>query len=544
MLDRRGKEKAELRGRRAKTMRAGIAGLGIVGLALLGAVGGGSAALAEVGPDQPNAPTEGSLVIHKIDGAQGTAGDGSLLSPAPSGTPLADVEFTIWQLGVDAGSGCVAIDLTDAASWEDVPTGTAPATLAGVQAAGFCLINATGTASPLTDANGETSFTGLDLGLYYVMETDAPANVVSKAAPFYVTVPLPNDAATGGWLYDVNVYPKNRTADAPEKTINPDSEQPANGMTVGDVVEWTITQTVPQLNAESDYVSASIFDTLPTGLAYGAGNTYTVTHTRGATTTTWTEGTEYSFVQSGADLQWVLNSNGGTPDVIDTIQAGDVITVTFTTTVTEVTSTGELVNPGSTGPGTPGYGSEFNGGTVPGGTEPMTYWGQLEVTKVDDLGNPLEGAQFQVYNNYDGAACPTALPTVSTDLVATGTSDAAGLTLWDNASPASSPLGLWIANSADGPITPTPTKTYCLYETVVPAGHTANLAGQAVVITPGSTNVNQVEVENPRRTTPNLPLTGGQGSLLLSVVGLGLVVTGGTVGFIVNRRRKATATAE
>ncbi|MFV0375629.1 SpaH/EbpB family LPXTG-anchored major pilin [Microbacterium sp.] len=517
-----------------KTLRGIGAAVGALALAAVGVLAAGTAAYALPGPGQQGAPTAGSLIIHKYDGLEGAAGDGSVLNPAPAGDPLAGVTFTIWQLGIDDAGTCVPIDLADATAWGSVPTGSAPATLTEVQAAGFCLVDATGTASAPTDAGGLTSFAGLDLGLYYLQETGAPANVVSRTAPFYVTVPLPNDAATGGWLYDVNVYPKNQTVDAPVKTINVDAAQPANGLTVGDVVQWTITETVPPLDAGQSYTSASIWDVLPASLSYTAGiNTQSVTLTRAGVPATWVDGTEYTFDPDG--LTWTLNTNGGVPDIIDTIQAGDIITITFTTTVESVTTTGAIANPGGTGVG-PGYGSGFNGGTTTGATTPQTYWGQLTVNKEDDLGNPLSGATFQVFDNYDAgtSSCPSALPT--SGAVATGTSDSTGVVQWDNTDPASEPLGLWIANSANGPIDPAPTKSYCLYETVVPVGHTAVQTGQAVSIAAGTANALVQDVVNTRRTTPNLPLTGGQGTVVLSIAGLAIAATG--VGTIILKRRR------
>lgn len=47
-------------------------------------------------------------------------------------------------------------------------------------------------------------------GLYYVSETDVPANVTTKTDPFLVSLPMTN-AGGDGWIYDVHVFPKNGT---------------------------------------------------------------------------------------------------------------------------------------------------------------------------------------------------------------------------------------------------------------------------------------------------------------------------------------------
>ena len=61
-----------------------------------------------------------------------------------------------------------------------------------------------------TDKNGETTFSGLDLGFYVVIETTTPAKVTTPVEPFLVSIPMTVKSGDN-WLYDVNVYPKNKT---------------------------------------------------------------------------------------------------------------------------------------------------------------------------------------------------------------------------------------------------------------------------------------------------------------------------------------------
>lgn len=72
-----------------------------------------------------------------------------------------------------------------------------------------------------TDANGVATFdkdasgSNLPLGLYLVMETKSPDQVTTPCEPFLVSVPMTRVGATNpqsDWLYDVHVYPKNRTS--------------------------------------------------------------------------------------------------------------------------------------------------------------------------------------------------------------------------------------------------------------------------------------------------------------------------------------------
>lgn len=72
-----------------------------------------------------------------------------------------------------------------------------------------------------TNSEGKVEFTGLDVGLYLVVETTPPQSVVSAVKPFLVSIPMTrvktdpgNDNQLKQWLYDVTVYPKNTTTTA------------------------------------------------------------------------------------------------------------------------------------------------------------------------------------------------------------------------------------------------------------------------------------------------------------------------------------------
>ena len=73
--------------------------------------------------------------------------------------------------------------------------------------------NAEGIATLNKDIRDEGS-TGLPLGLYLVVETQSPASVTTRCKPFLVSVPMTRIGTTKPgeeWLYDVHVYPKNKT---------------------------------------------------------------------------------------------------------------------------------------------------------------------------------------------------------------------------------------------------------------------------------------------------------------------------------------------
>lgn len=61
-----------------------------------------------------------------------------------------------------------------------------------------------------TDNDGIAKFDNLALGFYVVVETTTPDKVTTPVKPFIVSVPMTTKDGDN-WLYDVHVYPKNKT---------------------------------------------------------------------------------------------------------------------------------------------------------------------------------------------------------------------------------------------------------------------------------------------------------------------------------------------
>lgn len=55
---------------------------------------------------------------------------------------------------------------------------------------------------------GQAKFTNLGVGVYLIVETDAPSQIVNKTANFLVSIPMANADGTG-WNYDIVANPKN-----------------------------------------------------------------------------------------------------------------------------------------------------------------------------------------------------------------------------------------------------------------------------------------------------------------------------------------------
>src|SRR5690606_11974834 len=101
---------------------------------------------------------------------------------------------------------------------------------------------------------------------YLVRETDFSGQdpaVVTRAAPFLISVPLTDPDDLDNWIYDVHAYPKNPVADVDKTVVD------ADAVALGDAVVWTITADIPNENATAfrinddldprlDYVSTAV----------------------------------------------------------------------------------------------------------------------------------------------------------------------------------------------------------------------------------------------------------------------------------------------
>lgn len=142
-----------------------------------------------------------------------------------------------------------------------------------------------GKAMPETDANGHSKVSGLEQGLYLVVETRVPENVTSTCNPFFVSLPMTTIDGKG-WNYDVTVYPKNQTGSPDlEKTVREDKNSTgkntgsltdiADGYahtataSVGDVVDYQIISTLPTITSKATSLTTYTFaDTLREGIRY------------------------------------------------------------------------------------------------------------------------------------------------------------------------------------------------------------------------------------------------------------------------------------
>lgn len=125
-----------------------------------------------------------------------------------------------------------------------------------------------------TSETGEASVNNLDLGIYLVAETEAPAEVTKMSSPFIVSVPIldTNDQdGTQTWNYNVVAQPKNdyiNERPEPTKTVIDENGEPVvdPSAAIGSTVNFEIKSKVPSV---AGTLEKFIFtDTLSKGLDF------------------------------------------------------------------------------------------------------------------------------------------------------------------------------------------------------------------------------------------------------------------------------------
>lgn len=167
----------------------------------------------------------GSITIYKraLDSGESKGADGNGETMTAPGTALKDTGFTLYRVkdtealldyynGLSTGAAAeVTVDscFKDKTSYtkENLRTEISQAKVENEK---------------FTDENGMAKFDGLKVGMYLVIETQAPQAVTVPVEPFLVSIPMTRigDTAAGEqWLYDVTVYPKNSIAKGTVKLV-------------------------------------------------------------------------------------------------------------------------------------------------------------------------------------------------------------------------------------------------------------------------------------------------------------------------------------
>ncbi|ALC06687.1 type 1 fimbrial protein [Corynebacterium deserti GIMN1.010] len=455
-------------------------------------------------------PETSNLIITKVEqGAdKGTPTNGE--KQTITGNTIEGVTFEAYQVPLTEAPGTE--------SWQQEIAGT---DLAEAQGA---IDSDAAVKSGTTNDSGVVTFNDLARGLYLIRETKTPAGVV-RSGDFLVAVPQTNAAGTA-WLSDIYVYPKNHTVDATKTVEN------ATDYKTGDVVTWTITADIPQVRdpLSGDFVSTEMF--VITDLLNDSELTPTSdSPIKVLSPENLDFDTDYKVNTTvpveGQTLVTVTFTDAGRAKIADALPGTQQVVVTLDTVVN---ASGVIDNTAFINHGT---GSEYNTDTDGGGTPEIRY-GDITVIKSDENNTRLEGAQFRVYLTQEAAQA-------AADVAYSDTDPNGYLT------PASNTSGLWttgedgtvkIAGLRDSSFAnggAVAEQLYWLVETQAPAGH--QLLAEPVSFTVNGKDLSlTLNVSNASNTGNGfqLPLTGGTGTALLTILGIAIL---GLVLFVARMRR-------
>lgn len=467
---------------------------------------------------------KGTLVIHKraktSDNGSAT-GDGT--EQTVTGDPVAGVTFRISKVN--------GVNLTAASDWGSFQS-LGPSSVHGTDPNRTVTIGSGTTAQTktlqsnedaqtvTTDDQGNATLSGLDLGLYYVEETDPGKNLITAPAePFFVTLPFPSKNA---WLYQVHVYPKNSLGTT-TKDVDPSPYHK-----VGDDIKWNVDQRVPGVEEGKHRTAFGIHDVLDSHLTY---QSVKVTQHNVANNTddqTFEEGTDYTVTRDPADnpralfIQFTETGLGKLTD-------NTVIRYAITTKVDSVPPVGMIDN------GVWPLSNDYNPWNEDKDNPPVhttnePYFGNLTINKTDESGHKLGGAIFKLWpTSGDEASCKVS--DVPDNALEATSNDTTGVASFTDVL-----LGKFLRGTEASSVH----ANFCLRETQAPAGYVTpgNDATKFVTLTAGQDHAEHLDIENTKQNGPKLPLTGAAGAVVLTVAAVALIALAGGL-YVVNRRRQS-----
>lgn len=474
--------------------RKAVAAFAVGTLSLAGVAG--ATLVANAAEGNIDTTKQGSITVHKY--LNPTTGTGSLAAAeGVAGTALANVKFTVTPV--------TGVDLTQQSGWDalaNLNAATAPVDTAAAK-------------EIITKADGSATASGLTVGVYKVEETDTSGatdkdgkavTVTTKAPTFLVSVPT-ND--NGTWVYDVNVYPKNTALtdeNKPVKTVDGTTK----AYFPGDTITWKITQKLPDPgkddvgNAKS-FSAYKIVDQLPAGVNTVKTENVTVEKTGDVAA---------ASVSVAADTNTVTVEYTG--EALKALKAEDTVTVTISAVVNETAET--LSNQAQV---------TVDNETVPTTADPTDpdnpatdqTFANLTINKVNSKAQALSDATFTITPVADAAG--KAIPDVTDKNVKTV-----------------------ITGDAGNATQKVATGFYKVTETVAPLGYeiAADYAdGEIIEVTADGKTITVENLSSDESGTgllPNLPLTGAQGAVLLTIIGAAIIVFAVGTGIVAARKNR------
>ncbi|AJI78228.1 SpaH/EbpB family LPXTG-anchored major pilin [Corynebacterium singulare] len=495
-------------------------------------------------PDTPEDPgtidknKKSTLTIHKFSNNEpGQEGNGLERGDTDGlGTALKGAEFEIKRVD--------GFDLTTNKGWEDLSKVTTnDEKIAELGAA------AASVATGETDANGVLAFDNLEVGVYYVEETKAPAGHEISTKPFLVTVPMTNPETLNEWNYDVHVYPKNKKVDEPNKPSKKVNDEKAPK--VGDTVSYEATSPVQKFENLTRFKIRDFYpaDRLEPHAIEPITSVTITGNKNGVESTETLDVNDYAVKNDVSGQTDILLTAEGIKKV-NAFDADDArkVVVNLDFTVIEaaegVDTTAPIVNKlgvKQTNNGTPGEdpGEPEEPGTPdePGDPDewPKSYYGDVQIKKVGDEGKALENVVFDVYqcnSKEDLSAEALIKDAAKTDASGVATIKGLRANNWVNNQ-------AWPLDNKDQDGDPRAYLGYCLVETQTGKDH--ELLAEPVFFQIEAANdkveLTSLDITNaPHNGGFDLPLTGGQGVLYLLAGGVMLLVLAGGATYVLRRR--------
>ena len=373
--------------------------------------------------------------------------------------------------------------------------------------------NSTGLGTGLADkfVSSATSkaktYNDVDAGIYYVKCTDVPVNNKEILQESIVVLPYKDGNQTINSLtidYDQNGKIKELGEPGVEKDFKlGDDTLTKEEQTFGsdDDITYVLTADVTGSTANK-LTSYIITDTMGTGLDTNKKDIVSVVLKNGTTETPLTAGTDYTVITEPADIggaTFGVSIDATVLDKNDFYATGNKVVVTYTTKLasnapvnTNIPNTDGLI-----------YSNGSDTKTIPGNTvNAKTY--KITAQKIDaNTGAPLTGATFTLYKA-DG----------TTKITSGTTSGNEGKVTFDK----------YLAAG-----------TYIVKETGAPDGYNLNSTPQTVVL-PGDAD-KIVVIEDTKAKLPN---TGGNGTMMFTIIGGSLVLLAAAL-FVIVMKKKSSA---
>lgn len=290
----------------------------------------------------------GSITVHVYDGAEGAVGDGDVVNDEQLAgkKPVGNVELKYAEIGqlvqyTDETStrlmfhveeryltalGLVQEDYTNVSGYNLVEADTLQGKVENADANALKTDLSGLLTTTTTNSKGIATVSNAD-GLYLFVGGEVPDGIVTRIAPFLVSVPMPN-ANGSGMITDVHVYPKVRSIEDDfnfEKKAVTEEGADLEFVESGQTIKYTLTATVPNSSvAETKLVQFVVTDSLPNTLTLQGEPTVK----KGDSLLV--NGTDYTYAAPSSENDNTIKIEFKNPG---DLAEGDTITITYSAKV-------------------------------------------------------------------------------------------------------------------------------------------------------------------------------------------------------------------